>query len=51
LALVVIYLYAISFYFFNAVNLLLIDVKMPQMNGFELYQEIKIKVAAREGRR
>ncbi len=27
-------------------DLLLIDVKMPQMNGFELYQELRKKAAA-----
>ena len=29
-------------------DLLLIDVKMPQMNGFELYQEIKKRMRIRE---
>jgi PleD family two-component response regulator len=28
----------------NYYDLLLIDIKMPQMNGFELYQEIKNKI-------
>jgi CheY-like chemotaxis protein len=29
-------------------DLVLIDIKMPQMNGFELYQEIKKRAARKE---
>ena len=35
-------LLALSSYKAGAYNLLLLDIKMPQMNGFELYQKIRL---------
>jgi DNA-binding response OmpR family regulator len=34
-------LVALSYYRLNSYDLLLLDIKMPNMNGFELYDKIK----------